>query len=63
MNWKFIGEIFALLLLIVAFKYSFDSYASESIIKSFGSFTVGLISFVFYLLLVADKPNSEPAKV
>lgn len=56
---KLVGKVVLFLLMIVAFKYSCDSFINESMIQTFGSFAVGLASLVGFILLAEEDSVAE----
>lgn len=64
MNWKLLVKLFILLIVMVTFKYSFDAYSSGSLLQTFGTFFLGLVSLtIFVMFSVDDTPDkySNPA--
>ncbi|MEH6943212.1 hypothetical protein [Bacillus sp. JJ722] len=56
---KLVGKVVLFLLMMVAFKYSCDSFINESGFQTFGSFAVGLASLVGFILLVEEDSVGE----
>ncbi|WP_042349812.1 hypothetical protein [Bacillus massiliigorillae] len=56
---KLVGKVVTFLLMIVAFKYSIDSFVNESMIQTFGSFALGLVSLIGFIILVEEDCVSD----
>ncbi|WP_019241116.1 MULTISPECIES: hypothetical protein [Bacillus] len=56
---KLASKILSLLLLIVAFKFSFDAWGSGSLIQSFGTFFVGFVALTVFMALTMDDAHED----